>query len=307
MAIKPPMLQSGDTIGIVTLGSPLGASTIDARIETLTSMGFQVLVGDHVYDYDGIVAAPASERASDFMRMIENPNVKMILASRGGTGVKDILPYLDYDVIRRNPKIISGYSDITILLNVIYQFSDLITFQGLMLIDFTPNTPTYNYEQFFITTSSFTNRRQIENPVGIPLTSLVQGNVTGPIVGGNLTSFADTLGTPYEINTNGKILLLEEIHESTEKIYRDLTRLIQAGKFRDCIGIVMGECTNCPISYGTSYDTLINSLLVPLGKPLMTNLNTAHGTYKTTIPIGARINLNTYENTLTVVESVVRA
>jgi muramoyltetrapeptide carboxypeptidase len=306
MPIKPPYLQMGDTIGVVTLGSPLGASTINARINTLRSMGFQVLVGQHVYDYDGIVAASAQERASDLMRMFENRNVKMILPTRGGTGVKDILPYLDYNIIRNNPKIVVGYSDITILLNVLYQFSNLITFQSLLLIDFRPNTPTFNFDQFYSSVSVIHQQKEIENPPGIPLTSLVQGDVTGTIVGGNLTSFIDTLGTSYEIDTNGKIIVLEEIHETTNKIYRDLTRMILAGKFRDCLGIIMGQCTDCPISYGESYNELIESLLVPLGKPLMTNLHTAHGTYKTTIPIGAKVNLNTYNGTLTIIETVVR-
>jgi muramoyltetrapeptide carboxypeptidase len=305
MTIKPPYLQTGDTIGIVTLGSPLAASTINARINTLRNMGFQVLVGQHVYDYDGIVAASAQERASDLMRMFENRNVKMILPTRGGTGVKDILPYLNYEAIQRNPKIVSGYSDITILLNILYQFSNLISFQSLLLIDFQANTPSFNFEQFFSTVMAINQQKVIENPPGSPLVSLVQGNVTGPIVGGNLTSFVDTLGTPYEIDTSEKIIVLEEIHETTDKIYRDLTRMILAGKFRDCLGIVMGQCTDCPISYGASYDELIEALLVPLGKPLMTNLRTAHGTYKTTIPIGARCNLNTYNRTLTVVETVV--
>lgn len=305
MPIKPLHLQTGDTIGIVTLGSPLAASTINARINTLQSMGFRVVVGQHVYEYEGIVASSAQDRARDLMSMFENPNVKMILPARGGTGVKDILPYLNYEVIQRNPKIVSGYSDITILLNILYQFSNLISFQGLLLIDFRSTTSAFNFEQFFSTVSVVQPRNEIENPPDIPLESLVQGNVTGPIVGGNLTSFIDTLGTPYEIDTREKIIVLEEIHETTDKIYRDLTRMILAGKFRDCLGIVMGQCTDCPVSYGTTYDDLIETLLVPLGKPLMTNLRTAHGRYKTTVPIGARVNLNTYNNTLTVVESVV--
>ena len=277
MPIKPLHLQTGDTIGIVTLGSPLAASTINARINTLQSMGFRVVVGQHVYEYEGIVAASAQDRARDLMSMFENPNVKMILPTRGGTGVKDILPYLNYEVIQRNPKIVSGYSDITILLNTLYQFSNLISFQGLLLIDFQSTTPAFNFEQFFSTISVVQPRKEIENPPDISLVSLVQGNITGPVVGGNLTSFIDTLGTPYEVDTRGKIIVLEEIHETTDKIYRDLTRMILAGKFRDCLGIVMGQCTDCPVSYGASYDDLIETLLVPLGKPLMTNLRTAHG------------------------------
>jgi muramoyltetrapeptide carboxypeptidase len=305
MAIRPPRLLRGDTIGIVTLGSPLSADIINARIHDLESVGFSVLVGRYVYAQNGFLAGTDQQRAADLMSMFANPQVKMILPSRGGVGVAGILPYLDFNAIQRNPKIITGYSDITVLLNVLAQYANLITFQSLLLIDFKLETPAYNYNQFYAATSLYAMRREIHNPSGIPLVSKVKGNVTGPIVGGNLTSFVGTLGTPYEIDTKGKILLLEETHEPVNTVYRYINHLKLSGKFRDCIGIVMGECTGCQITYGKSYEDLINEIIVPLGKPLMTNLTTAHGIYKAAIPIGATVNLNTFNNTLTVVEPTV--
>ncbi|MEJ8765799.1 LD-carboxypeptidase [Oceanobacillus sp. HCA-5259] len=305
MAIKPPILQQGDTIGIVTLGSPLDASIINAGIETLQNMGFNVILGKYVYSQNGFLAGTDQQRASDLMSMFENDQVKMILPTRGGVGVAGILPYLDYSVITSHPKIISGYSDITILLNVLYQYADLITFQSLMLIDFVSGGPAYNVNQFFTATSTLTSPRQIQNSPGIPTVSTVQGNVTGPIVGGNLTSFVGNLGTPYEIDTKESILLIEETHEPINTVYRYLNHLKLAGKFDDCIGIIMGECTNCPASYNTTYNDLINTFMTSFGKPLMTNFTTAHGTYKAAIPIGAIANLNTTNNTLTVLEPTV--
>lgn len=305
MAIRPPILKKGDTIGIVTLGSPLEADVIDARVESLKSMGFNVILGDYVYSRNGFLAGTDQQRASDLMKMFENKQVNMILPSRGGVGVAGILPYLDYDLIKRNPKIVTGYSDITILLNVLYQKANLITFQSLLLIDFRPDTPAYNFNQFFSATSSFAPYRLIQNPPDIPLISKVQGNVTGPLVGGNLTSFVGSLGTPFEMDTRGKILLLEDTHEPVNTIYRYMNQLNLAGKFQDCIGIVMGECTGCQISYGKSYEDVINEFIVPLGKPLMMNLTTAHGLYKAAIPIGALVNLNTYNKTLSVLEPTV--
>jgi muramoyltetrapeptide carboxypeptidase len=302
MAIRPQILQRGDTIGVVTLGSPLAAEIINARINVLKSIGFNVILGQYVYAQNGFLAGTDRERAFDLMSMFENEQVKMILPSRGGVGVAGILPYLDYDSIQRNPKIITGYSDITVLLNVLFQYANLITFQSLMLVDFSPDTPSYNYNQFFSATSLVNLYRQIQNPPGVPLVSRVQGNVTGPIVGGNLTSFISTLGTPFEIDTRGKILLLEDTHEPINTIYRYMDHLNLAGKFQDCIGIIMGECTGCQVAYGKSYEDLINDFIVPLGKPLMTNLATAHGTYKAAIPIGAMVNLNTFNNILTVLE-----
>ncbi len=215
-------------------------------------------------------------------------------------GVAGILPFLDYPIIQENPKIISGYSDITVLLNTLYQFADLTTFHSLMLVDFNPATPAYNFNQFFTAVSSPVPIGQIQTPPGMPLRSRVPGNVTGPIVGGNLTSLIGTLGTPFEIDTRGKILLLEDTHEPINTIFRYTEQLRMAGKFRDCIGIVMGECTECDESYGKTYEDLINEFIVPFGKPLMTNLTSGHGTYKTAIPIGATVNLNTFTNTLTV-------
>lgn len=305
MAVRPPILRKGDTFGIVTLGSPLSADTINAGIAVLKNMGFNILLGKYVYAYNGYLAATDQQRASDLMSMFENRAIKVILSSRGGVGVAGILPYLDYRVIAGNPKIVSGYSDVTILLNTLYKMSNLITFNSMMLMDFRQNSPAYNYNQFFTAASTTLSPRRIQNPPGIPLVSRVRGNVSGPIVGGNLTSFVDCLGTPYEIDTRGKILFLEDTHDPISIVYRYINHLKLAGKFRDCIGVVMGECTGCESSYGKSYEDLINEVIVPLGKPLMTGLTASHGIYKASIPIGAVVNLNTINNTLTVMEPTV--
>jgi len=305
MPIRPPILQRGDTVGIVTLGSPLAANIINARINFLRTLGFNVVLGRYVYAQNGFLAGTDEQRASDLMMMFQSEQVKMILPTRGGTGVAGILPYLDYGVIRNNPKIITGYSDITVLLNTLHQLVDLITFHSLLLIDFKPDTPSYNFDQFFAATSLYSLSRPIQNPPGMPLVSRIPGNVTGPLVGGNLTSFVDTLGTPFEIDTRGKILVLEETHEPTNTVYRYLNDLKLAGKFRDCIGIITGECTGCQAAYGKSYQDIIDEFIVPLGKPLITNLATGHGMYKAALPIGATVNLNSVNNTITVVEPTV--
>ncbi len=306
MAIKPVILKAGDTFGIVTLGSPLSREIIDERINFLRNMGFKVLIGQHVYSYAGYIAATPQQRASDLMQAFMNESIRVILPTRGGVGVSGILPYLNYNIIRRNPKILTGYSDITILLNVLYQKADLITFSSLLLIDFRNDTPAYNYDQFFAATSTLVSPRYINNPPGIPLISRVLGNVTGRVVGGNLTSFAGTLGTPYEIDVKGKILFLEETHAPINTVYRYLNHLILAGKFRDCIGIIIGECTECEPAYERTYENLIQEVIVPLGKPLITNLTAAHGVYKATVPIGANVNLNTFNNTIRVLEPAVK-
>lgn len=306
MATKPQQLKRGDTVGIVTLGSPLAANRITEGIRMLQTMGYKVVVGEHVYSANGFLAATPQQRASDLMKMFKNPEVKWILPTRGGVGVAGILPFLDFNVIKQNPKIVSGYSDITILLNVLFEYADLIGFQSLLLLDFKAGTPAYNFNQFFAATSNVTAPWQIMNPPEVPLVGLVPGNVTGPIVGGNLTSFVGTLGTSYEINTEGRILLLEETHEPINTVYRYVNHLAMAGKFDDCVGIIMGQCTNCDSAYGKSYVDLINEFIVPLGKPLLTNLASAHSFYKATVPIGASVRMDTVNRTLTVTEPVVK-
>jgi muramoyltetrapeptide carboxypeptidase len=237
--------------------------------------------------------------------MYENPNVNAILPVRGGVGVEGILPYLDYDFIAQKPKIISGYSDITILLNVLYQFADQITFHSLLLLDFRKTTPAYNFEQYFLTTSTTDSPRQIINPPEMPTVSRIPGNVTGPLVGGNITSFTGSLGTPFDIDTRGKIFLIEETHEPVNTVYRYINQLKSAGKFDDCLGIIMGECTGCTNEYGKTYEDLITEVMVPMGKPLLTNIASGHGRYKAAMPIGALINLNTIDNMVTILEPTV--
>ncbi|MDS0524630.1 LD-carboxypeptidase [Clostridium sp. SHJSY1] len=305
MATKPEILRPGDTIGIVTLGSPLLPEAINIGIQTLENMGFSVIVGNYVYSYSGYISTSEQQRAADLMNMFTNPNVKAIISARGGVGVEGVLQYLDYSVIAQNPKVFSGYSDITILLNVLYKWSNLITFHSLLLIDFKPGTPAYNYDQFFAATSTTISPRKLENPPGMPLISRVPGNVTGTIVGGNLASFVGSIGTPFEIDTKGKIILIEEVHEPVNTVYRYIHHMISAGKFKECAGIVMGECSHCTMAYDKTYEDLINEVMVPLNKPLMTNLATGHGIYKMAIPIGANANLNTYNNTFTILEPTV--
>ncbi|GIP37147.1 peptidase S66 [Paenibacillus sp. J31TS4] len=306
MANLPVLLNRGDTIGIVTLGSPLSADVIDSRLRLLQGMGFSVKLGRYVYAQNGFLAGTDQERASDLMAMFLDPQVKLILPTRGGVGVAGILPYLDYASIAAHPKLLSGYSDITVLLNVLAQTAGLITLQSLLLLDFRSDTPSYNYDQFFAATSVLSATRQIRNPADMPLVGRVPGRVTAPLVGGNLTSFVDTLGTPYEIDTKGKILLLEDTHEPVNTIFRYLNHLKLAGKLADCAGIVMGQCTACEDAYGVSYSRLIDEFLVPLGKPLLVNLASAHGLYKAAIPIGALVELDATNAALTVMQPTIR-
>lgn len=295
----PPCIQKGDTIGIVTLGSPSKDEEIKRGTAVLTEMGYKVHLGEHILSQE-FPAAPPKVRATDLMQMFLNPKVKMILGSRGGTGVADILVHLDYKQIKQNPKILAGYSDFSILLNAVNQQTGLITYNTPMLLDLHPETPEFTINQLIQAISTRNKPYTLTNPSQMPLVCKVKGKAVGPLVGGNLTSIIGSLGTPFEINTNGKILFLEEINEYSTQIYRLLTHLIHAGKFRDVSGIILGEFTKCPTEYDTPYEQIVEKLLVPLGKPLLMNLATGHGKYKATLPIGALVRLDTESGAITI-------
>lgn len=305
MTIRPPALRRGDTVGIVAPGSPMKAHEIEERITYLENFGLRVLPGEHLFADDGYLAGSDRQRAADLMNMYENQTVRAILPLRGGVGVEGILPYLDFASIARHPKILSGYSDLSILLNAVHRVTGQITFHSLMLLDFWNRTPRYSFEQFFGALSGGLYPGRIENPPHMPLVGRVKGNVTGLLAGGNLTTLAGSLGTPFELDTAGKILFLEEVHEPVSTAYRYLTQLKVSGKLGRCAGIVLGECTDCTDSYGKTYEDLIREVLIPLGKPLMTNLAAGHGTFNAALPIGAYVNLNTEAGALTVLEPVV--
>lgn len=301
----PTILRYGDTIGIVTLGSPISKEIFFPAIEILHNLGYKTIVGKHALD-QGFPASSAEDRASDLMTMFENPDIKLILNSRGGTGSADIIPYLDLEIIKRNPKIFSGYSDITNLLNYIYQATGLITFHGLMLNSFSPEAPIYNYMQFLYVVANLKAPRILNNPPTIPRVSKVPGIAVGPLAGGNLATIINSIGTPYEIDTKGKILLLEDIHEETTRVYVNMRQLKATGKLDQCAGFILGEWTDSKTEYGKTVEMVLDEFLLPLGKPIVANVTFGHDKYNLTLPIGTLAELNANANTLTLLKPSVK-
>ncbi|MEN9405755.1 MAG: hypothetical protein RLZ12_39 [Bacillota bacterium] len=302
MLFKPARLRKGDTIGVVALSSPIALVDVETGVKILEDLGYKVLLGEHLVENKFPVSS-AENRAYDLMYMFCNPQVKMILAARGGTGCADILPYLDLNLIREHPKILSGYSDLTVLLNYIYQSTGLVTFHGLMLNSFTYETPLYNYKEFFAATSVCGAPRLLLNPPQMKLVTKIQGRTVGQLVGGNLSAFVSTLGTPYEICTYGKILFLEEVNETVTKIYRMLRQLEQANKLHGCRGFIVGECTDCRLGYGKNAEQIFDEVLIPFKKPMVSNFCIGHGKYKTTVPLGIPLELNAINTSLTLLKS----
>lgn len=300
-------LNYGDTIGLISPASPEDPSKIKGAIEFLRSQGFQVKEGKHLFDKWGYLAGQDKDRAKDLMDMFEDKEVDMILCMRGGYGSMRLLPYLDFDILRSNPKIFVGFSDITVLLNILASTCNLITFHGPMgTSDFTDTTTLSN----FITTLMNGNRPyKLLNPSNIFLTCNVNGKARGRIVGGNLSLIAATLGTPYEIHTSGNILFLEDIGEKPYSIDRLLTHLYLAGKLQQCSGFIIGQFTDCSLpNYERSLtvNEVILDRILSLNKPTLSNFMSGHDYPKLTLPIGAKAYIDCNIGEINILEPVVR-
>lgn len=297
----------GSTIGIVAQSSPDDINEIKSSLNFLTSNGFNIKEGLHLYDSNRYLAGKDIDRAIDIMNMFKDNTVDAILCCRGGYGAMRILNLLDYNIIKNNPKPFIGYSDITILLNTFYSKCNLICFHGPML--------TSNLKDDFTLQSLMFNIMHgdrpylISNPPYFPLNSEVKGICDGTLVGGNLCLISSTLGTPYEIDTTNKILFIEDVSEEPYKIDRMLTQLLLANKLQQCSGFIIGQFKNCLPSNpekSLTLNEILENRIFSLGKPTISNVMSGHDYPKITIPIGAQVRLNAFDCTIKVLEPVVK-
>lgn len=296
----------GDTIGIICPASAENAETIQKGIKFFKNHGFNIKEGKHIYKRLGYLAGTDEERASDLNDMFIDPCVKMILCIRGGYGSMRTLPYLDFNIIKNNPKIFVGFSDITTYLNSFYDRCSLITFHGPMI--------NSNFDDEF-TLKSLLNitmngykHLTIKNPDDIPTKSNSISHVQGVLVGGNLSLICSTLSTPFEIDTNNKILFIEDVGEEPYAIDRMLTQLLLANKLQVCKGIILGQFTKCSLPHyerSLTLEQVISDRILSLNIPAIYNFMSGHDYPKLTLPIGANINLNCKNGSIKVLEPVV--
>ncbi|WP_251861659.1 LD-carboxypeptidase [Clostridium sp. Marseille-Q2269] len=296
-------LNIGDTIGIVSPSSPIEKDIVLKNIQLFKNLGFNIKLGEHIYDKHGYLSGKDTDRAEDLMNMFIDPSIDMILCSRGGYGAMRILPYLDFNIIKNNPKIFGGFSDITVLLNHITSKCNFTTFHCPMLSSNFQNI--YTLQNFIEPLMNDFKSYEISNPTFIPLFSKNNAVVEGKLVGGNLSLICSTLGTPYEIDTSSNILFLEEVSEAPYKVDRMLTQLILSGKIEACSGIILGQFSDCNISEtknNPSVDEVILDRLLYTDKPIITNLMCGHCDPNLTLPIGAHVRLDCANKLLTVLK-----
>ena len=313
--IKPRALRAGDTVGVIAPGTAVPDPERLALVEpTLKFFGLRAKVGKYVARGSGHVTRSVAERLDDLHAMFRDPEVKAVFCVRGGYGSMQLLDKIDYDLIRRNPKVFVGYSDITALHLAINRHANLTTFHGpIVLSSYTEYTQRSFRQALFdarpagkLTNPQESNQLRPEHP----LRTIRAGVATGQLVGGNLSLVVALMGTPYEIETRGRILFIEDVGEEPYRIDRMLTQLRLAGKLDQAAGIVFGECSDCaPNDYKPSFawdytlGEVLDQILGSTRVPVLSGLTIGHTADQLTLPLGVTATLNADEKTLELKEA----
>ncbi|AFH64047.1 S66 peptidase family protein [Paenibacillus caseinilyticus] len=305
--IRPPQLKAGDTVGITAPASCGDREGILRASAVLERLGLKVRVGETLSLKHGYLAGEDEVRAAELNAMFADDEIRAVFCARGGYGSGRIAPLLDYEAIRANPKIFWGYSDITFLHAAIGRRAGLITFHGAMLVCLAEGEPhpvtLEGFGQLFEPKLLRVGREDA------PLAALVGGTAYGRLAGGNLTLLASTLGTPYEIDTRGRIVLLEDIGEEPYRLDRMLNQLQQAGKLSAAAGFLIGDFRDCgPVKRRESFTAaeVIAHYIRAAGRPALSGLPIGHSVPHFAVPLGALLKVDGDEGTAQWLEPGVR-
>jgi muramoyltetrapeptide carboxypeptidase len=314
--IRPKALRPGDTVGLIATGTPVDEKRLANAEQRVKELRLRSKVGKNAAKSPGSGDIPIQARLDDLHTMFLDPEVRAIIPLRGGYGSVELLDLIDYDLIRRHPKVFLGFSDITALHLAIHRHSRLVTFHG-------PNASFYPSEY----TSSYLRKALLaEQPIGrvsnptrpadpnfpaYKTRTIRSGTASGRLIGGNLTSISYTMGTPYEIETRGSILFLEAENEEPYHVRRILNQLRLAKKLDGVAGVVFGVFVDCVVPAGkvpyvnTTYSigVVLDYMLGKLNVPVLSGLAIGHSPDQITLPLGAMATLDADAGSLTITES----
>ena len=312
----PPALKPGDTIGLV---SPSSASderlSLQLAREVIEALGFKVKEGRHAASRRGYLAGTDAERAGDLNAMFADPGVDGIVCIRGGWGAARLLPLLDYASVRRNPKVLLGYSDITALHCALQTQAGLVSFHGPMG---SGSWPGFNVDQFrrlFLGRELMEYRNKQEAgdelvPRRNRTATLRGGTARGELVGGNLSVLVALAGTPYMPEFDGRILFLEDVGEAPYRVDRMLSTLKLSGALDRIAGLIFGECTQCTPGdgYGSlTIEQILDDYILPLGIPAYRGAMIGHIREQFIVPVGGRVELDADAGSFRMLEPVFAA
>lgn len=294
MKRKAPALRHGDVVEIVAPSGVVHAEALDRGISIVESLGYKVRVGKSALKRYGYLAGEDAERAADFTQAWVDPEVKAVVAARGGYGATRMLPYLDFGVLRDYRKILIGYSDITALHLAFWKEMRLITFHG-PIAESGDNSGlglAYNLEGFKRVLDGTADAGELRLPPGAEFAAVGGGEASGELVGGNLSLLASTIGTRWELDTRGRILFLEEVGEKPYRVDRMLCQLEQTGKLTGAAGVLLGDFTDCEADGGSpsfAVDEVLRQYFQGTKKPCLKGIPAGHGSHKATLPLGAKV------------------
>lgn len=295
--LQPQRLQIDDTIGVIAPAGPPNQASLKRAIPVFEKMGLHVLLGTNINKVYGHLAGTDKERLADFHKMVRDPTIKGIIFARGGYGTPRIAPYIDYELVKNNPKVMWGYSDITYLHTAMRQATGLVTFHGPMVASDVGKEDFHalslkQFDQLFQPTTL------IYSEIASPLRVINHGNATAPIVGGNLSLLVSGIGTPFEIDTRGKLLLIEDVDEVSYKVDGMLNQLKLAGKLTEAAGILIGDFANAEpktdkptLPLEQVFHHYFNELTVPV----MAGFKIGHCQPHFAIPLGTKATMSTHD------------
>ncbi|HEU4819649.1 MAG TPA: LD-carboxypeptidase, partial [Qipengyuania sp.] len=308
---KPPRLNIGDTVGVVSPASTLSSDDgLDRAEWWIRGMGLVPKFGPNAGGRHGYLAGTDEQRAADLNAAYADPEVRAVFAVRGGWGGARILPLLDWATIRANPKLLIGFSDVTALHLAFAKRAGFATIHGG---NATSSWRTQSWESLwrlaFAAATPTLGGAAMEAEAGRPARTIRGGRATGRLLGGNLTILSTLMGTGWLPDFEGAVLFLEDVNEAEYRVDRMFQQLKLAGVLDGLAGIIFGQCTSCattePDYAGLTLDQLIDHYLTPLGIPAVTGFNTGHVGNQLSLPSGAQVELDGDARTIRLLEPIV--
>ncbi len=310
-ALRPSALKKGDLIGVIAPASPPSAfEKITKGAEYLERLGYNVKLGKNIEKVYGYLAGTDEERASDINDMFADTQVKAIIAVRGGYGTPRLLSLVNFNLIKKNPKILVGYSDLTGLQLAIFKKTGLITFSGPMVgVEMFKGIDPFTEEHFWQMITSKKKLGSIKNPDERTFQALKGGKASGTLLGGNLSLITSLLGSPFSPSYKNSILFLEEVDEESYRFDRMMNQLKIALVFDQTRGIIIGELTDVKTSDTSkpflTVEQILDDCLSGMKKPIMTGLVYGHVPQKLTMPIGISAAMDAHKGMISFLESAV--
>lgn len=315
--IKPPRLKPGDTVGLITPSGHVDQDQIDKCVGNLQSLDLKVKLGKNIRALRGNFAGTAQQRLEDFHAMFADPEIRGIWAAHGGSGAIGLLASVDYALIRRNPKVFVGYSDITALHLAILRRAGLVTFHGPVASStFSDYSASHLWAILmaprpeYVITMAEENRLKAMDSPHFSLRTLRAGVAEGTLIGGNLSLLSALVGTPYAADFNRALVFLEDIGEAPYRIDRMLTQLELSQSFRHSAAVMLGVFDKCgppDNEPSLSLAETIDDHLANSSIPAVYGYSFGHIAHQFTLPMGLKARLDTEKQTLTLLESAVSA